>query len=93
MFRSRGFLLVACAFVAGCTTVRVPEAKQQTDVAALIEKLRNLAPSVTRADAADAADAAVRYPLQRAQEYHATPPAVVNNMLINAGIHPDTGRA
>ena len=88
MFCSRAFLLLACAFVSGCTTVRVPEAKQQQEVAALTENLRSLSPAVTRTDAAQAADAAVRYPLQLALAYHATPPAVMNNMLINAGIHP-----
>jgi len=88
MLRSCALLLVALAFVAGCTTVRVPEAKQTEEISALAEKLRSLAPSVNPNDATQAADAAVRYPLQLAQEYHATPPAVMNNMLINAGIHP-----
>lgn len=88
MLRSLAFLLVACAFVASCTTVRVPEAKQQAEAAALAEKLCGLAPAVDAGEAARAADAAVRYPLQLAQQYHATPPAIINNMLINAGIHP-----
>jgi hypothetical protein len=38
-------------------------------------------------EATRAADAAVRYPLQLAQKYHATPPAVINNAFINFGIH------
>ncbi len=73
---------------AGCTTVRVPEAKQKTEVAALTKKLQGLAPTVDADEAARAADAAVRYPLQLAQQYDATPPAIINNIFINTGLHP-----
>ncbi len=79
-----GLLLV---LTNGCMTVRVPEAKQQTEIAALAEKLSNLSPQVNPAEAQHAADSAVRYPLQLAREWHATPPAVINNVLINSGIH------
>lgn len=71
----------------GCLTVRVPEAKQQTEIAALTEKLASLSAQVNPDEAQRAADAAVRYPLQLAREWHATPPAVINNVLINSGIH------
>jgi hypothetical protein len=75
------------AFAVGCTTVRVPEARQKSEVIALAEKLRSLSPQVDSAEAQRTADVAIRYPLQLAQQYHATRPAVVNNVLINAGIH------
>jgi hypothetical protein len=88
MFRPRAFLFLSFALVVGCATVRVPEAKQSSEAAALAEKLGALAPSVKPSEATLAADAAVRYPLQLAQEYDATPPAVLNNALINFGIHP-----
>ena len=80
--------MVALALVSGCSTVRVPEARQQTEVDGLAEKLRGLAPSVDATEAANAANAAVRYPLLLAQQYDATPPAIFNNILINSGIHP-----
>ncbi len=75
------------AFAVGCTTVRVPEARQKSEVIALAEKFRSLSPQVDSAEAERTADAAIRYPLQLARQYHATRPAVVNNVLINAGIH------
>ena len=87
MLRSIPALLLF-AFVTGCMTVRVPEPKQQAEIFALAEKLASLSTQVKPGDAQCAATAAVRYPLQLAHEYHATPPAVINNVLINAGIHP-----
>ncbi len=87
MLRSCAFIIFALALVSGCATVRVPEAKQEAEIAALAEQLRDLSPSVNTNEAARAAEAAVRYPLQLAQTYHATPPAVINNVFINAGIH------
>ena len=71
----------------GCTTVRVPEARQQSEAAALTGSLRRLSLQVDAAEAERTADVAIRYPLELAQQYHATRPAVVNNVLINAGIH------
>jgi hypothetical protein len=88
MFRFFALPIFALALSTGCATVKVPEAKQESEAAALAEKLRGLSPAVDANEAARAADAAVRYPLQLAQEYHATPPAIINNMLINAGLHP-----
>ena len=76
------------AFATGCATANVPEAKLQTESAALAGELHGLSPGVDAAEAALAADAAVRYPLQLAREWHATPPAIFNNMLINSGVHP-----
>jgi hypothetical protein len=67
--------------------VRVPEARQQSEIAALTETLRQLSPQVEIAEAERTAEAAVHYPLELARQYHATRPAVVNNVLINAGIH------
>jgi hypothetical protein len=87
-FRTFPFLLLAGFLATGCTTVRVPEAKQDAEVAALAVQLRSLSPAVDAGEARRAADAAVRYPLQLARDWHATPPAVVNNVLINAGLHP-----
>ena len=69
-------------------TVRVPEAKQEKEIVALTEKLSSLSAQVNPHEAHLAAEAAVRYPLQLAREWHATPPAVMNNVLINSGIHP-----
>ena len=90
-FRSQKNLFSLAVTVAtltlGCTTVHVPEAKQKSEIAALAEKLNGLAPTVDRTEAERAADAAVRYPLLLAQEYHATPPAVINNIFINSGLH------
>ncbi len=88
MFRTFFLVLLTGFLVAGCTTVRVPETKQAAEVAALAAQLRSLSPAVDDGEAQRAADAAVRYPLELAREWHATPPAVVNNVLINAGIHP-----
>lgn len=79
-----GLVLV---FTNGCMTVRVPEAKQQTEIAALAEKLSSLSAQVDSVEAQRAADAAVRYPLKLARDWRATPPAVINNVLINSGIH------
>jgi hypothetical protein len=88
MLRSGIFFIFALALLAGCTTVQEPEAKQEYESAALAEKLRGLSPSVNPGEAARAADAAVRYPLQLAREYRATLPPLMNNILINTGIHP-----
>jgi hypothetical protein len=80
-----GLLLL---FTTGCLTVRVPEARQQKEISALMGKLSSLSAQVDPAEAHRAAEAAVRYPLQLAREWHATRPAVINNVLINSGIHP-----
>ena len=74
-------------FTAGCTTVHVSEARQKSETAALAEKLCRLSPEVDLTEAGTAAETAVRYPLKLAREYHATPPAVINNVFINAGLH------
>ena len=81
-------VVFALAFITGCMTVNVPEKNQAAESAALAKKLRGLSPGVDSVEAARAADAAVRYPLELAREWHATPPAIFNNMLINSGIHP-----
>jgi hypothetical protein len=81
-------IIFAAALVCGCATVNVPEARQQSESAALADQLRDLSPQVDPVEAQRAAGAAVRYPLQLAREWHATPPAIFNNMLVNAGIHP-----
>lgn len=84
----RLILIWSLALLTGCTTVREPAAKQQSEAVALAQALRGLSPQVNLAEAGRAADVAVRYPLQLAQEYHAIRPAIFNNMLINWGIHP-----
>ena len=86
MLRSCAFIIFALALVSGCATVRVPEAKQEAEIAALAEQLRDLSPSVNTNEAARAAEAAVRYPLQLAQTYHATPPAVINAGVTKDGL-------
>ena len=86
---SSAILICVGAFAfAGCATVNVPEAKQQMEVSELAAALQKFSPSVNSTEAARAATVAVRYPLQLARQYRATPPAIVNNVLINAGIHP-----
>ena len=85
---TRLILVSALAFVTGCTTVSLSENKQAAAAGALADQLCRLSTAVDSAEAARAADAAVRYPLVLAREYHATPPAVINNVLINAGLHP-----
>lgn len=81
-------LAAGLAVGTGCGTVHEPESKVRVETFSLAAGLRKLSPAVTEADAEMAANAAVRYPLQLAREYRATPPAIFNNMLINAGIHP-----
>lgn len=80
--------LAGLALFSGCATVNVPEAKQKSESAALAHDLSALSPRVDAAEAQRAADAAVRYPLQLAREWHATPPAIFNNVLVNTGVHP-----
>ena len=80
-------ILTGLALTTGCLTVRVPEPKQQSEIVALTEKLSGLSAQVNSAEAQRVAVAAVRYPLQLAREWRATPPAVINNVLINSGIH------
>lgn len=88
--RNRSLLSVVAglSLLTGCATVNVPEAKQKSEAAALAQKLSNLAPTVDPQEAEAAAEAAIRYSLQLAREYHATPPASFNNVLINLGVHP-----
>ena len=86
-FVIRNSLLLALLLTGGCLTARVPEAKPQTEIAALAKSLSSLSAQVDPAEAQRAADAAVRYPLKLARDWHATPPAVINNVLINAGLH------
>ena len=87
---ARFFLVLLGCFglTTGCMTVHESEPKQGRAIAALEKKICGLDPQVNPEEAHRAADAAVRYPLQLAQDWHATPPAVVNNVLINSGIHP-----
>ena len=80
--------LACLALLNGCATVSVPETKQESESSALAGKLQALSSRINAAEAQRAADAAVRYPLQLAREWDATPPAIYNNMLVNAGIHP-----
>lgn len=80
--------LAGGALCCGCATVRIPEAEQRSESATLADNLCALSPQVDPAEAERAAGAAVRYPLRLAREWHATPPAVFNNVLVNAGIHP-----
>jgi hypothetical protein len=88
MLRSVILFIFALALLSGCSTVQESEATQEYESAALAKELCGLSPSVDPAEAARAADAAVRYPLQLAREYHATLPPLMNNILINTGIHP-----
>ena len=69
-------------------TARVPETTQQTEIAALTQKVCALSPSVNLVEAYRVADIAVRYPLLLADEWRVTSPAVFNNTLINVGLHP-----
>ena len=84
----RAILIFPLLLTTGCLTVHVPEKKQQSEISALTKKLSGLSAEVSPAEAHRAAEAAVRYPLQLAREYRATPPAVINNVFINAGLHP-----
>lgn len=81
-------LLLPLLIVIGCTTVKVSDAKQNAEIAALTRELAALSPAVNPTEALRAADAAVRYPLLLAQKWRATPPAIFNNTLINCGLHP-----
>ena len=87
--RCVSLVVICCALLGcGCTTVKVSEADQNSEIAALAKNLTALSPQVNKVEALRAADTAVRYPLLLAQEWHATPPAAFNNALINFGIHP-----
>lgn len=81
-------LLLPLLLAIGCTTVKISDAKQNAEIAALTRELAALSPAVNPAEALRAADVAVRYPLWLAQEWRATTPATFNNTLINCGIHP-----
>ena len=78
MLRSCAFIIFALALVSGCATVRVPEAKQEAEIAALAEQLRDLSPSVNTNEAARAAEAAVRLPV-RVCSMKRTPFSIVNS--------------
>jgi hypothetical protein len=82
------FLLLPTILTAGCLTVKVSEVKQNSEIAVLTDKLTALSPAVDRVEALRAADVAVRYPLLLAQAWRATPPATLNNALVNCGLHP-----
>ena len=64
------------------------DSEQNSEIAALTEKLLGLSPSANRLEASRAADVAVRYPLLLAETWHATRPAVLNNGLVNLRLHP-----
>lgn len=81
-------LLLAAGVFCGCATRQISEPEKQVRIAALTEDFCRLSPKVDPAEAHRAADAAVRYPLELAVEWHAVRPAWYNNLLINAGIHP-----
>ena len=76
------------ALLVGCATVKVSDAKQNSEIAALAKNLTALAPQVNVVEALRVADTAVRYPLLLAEDWHVTPPATFNNMLVNTGLHP-----
>ena len=82
------FLLLPFAVFTGCTTVKVSDARQNSEIAALTKNLAALSPAVDTAEALRAADTAIRYPLLLAAEWNATPPASFNNVLVNTRVHP-----
>ena len=86
--RCWSILLLAAIINSGCATRQISEPEKQVRIAALASEFRQLSPKVNPAEAQRAADAAVRYPLQLAVEWHAIRPSWYNNFLINAGIHP-----
>ncbi len=83
-----GGAAVSLTLITGCATGKVPEPILRSESTALAEKFRALSPSIDPAEAARAADVAIRYPLELAAEYHAISPAWFNNVLINSGVHP-----
>ncbi|MEY4917040.1 MAG: hypothetical protein RL616_953 [Verrucomicrobiota bacterium] len=88
MARAILFLIFIATLTSGCATVKVSDAEQSFEIAALAKNLTALSPQVNPVEALRAADTAVRYPLVLAEEWSATPPAAFNNTLINVGIHP-----
>ena len=86
---ARVFLLALTLTCAGCATTTVTETRQQARTLVLTQALEKLSPEVSHADAAAAAAAAVRFPLQLARQWHVTPPAIWNNILVNLHIHPE----
>lgn len=88
LFVIRVFLPLILVLATSCTTVRVPEARQQIEIVALTQNLCALSPSVNVVEAYRVADISVRYPLLLAEEWSATSPAAFNNTLIHVGIHP-----
>jgi hypothetical protein len=90
---SRRAIFIAAIFLllgltSGCTTTRPGEALTTQKIAVLEKNLCALSPTVDSNEAERVAEAAVIYPLQLAQDWRVTPPAIFNNTLINAGIHP-----
>ncbi len=80
--------LLTLALGSGCATVENEESQRRA-VEELTARLEKLEPSVDDSEAKATAGAAVGYPLFLAQKWKVTPPAIFNNMLVNAGIHPD----
>lgn len=68
---------------AGCASD--PAKAQGPEV--LAERLSGLSPAVRPEEAVLVAETAFSYPRQLAREYHSIRPAVMNNVLINLGIH------
>ena len=81
-------ILAAVLLLTGCAIGRVPENKQQNAVNQLCAELHALAPTVSEKEAYRVADVAVRYPLSLAKENHVIRPAIINNILVNTGVHP-----
>lgn len=69
-------------FLAGCATPQTPEAS----ATALAERLQQLSPRVSPAEASLAAGTAHAYSLEMARDYRLVRPAFFHNVLVNTGL-------
>ena len=82
-----GKIILLLTFSSGCATSHADKEISSAKISALKKNLRALSPAVDATEAQRAAETCVVYPLQLAQDWRVTPPAIFNNTLINVGLH------
>lgn len=93
---NRLLLLILSALLAGCagmrdtsSTATVPAATNEVgQITELSLAIAALGKKVDPGEALQAAEVAVRYPLQLAEEYELTTPPLWHNTLVNLGVKP-----
>jgi len=82
---------LAALALAGCSHTSVATgtfATSDDHVAALARAIMATGPGIDPEEAARAARISYEYPLELKQEWHATEPAILNNIAINLGMKP-----